>query len=83
MEREKAFLENLEPNEIVYLFQKEKEDEIEKRRKDFNDMFSKQNILERHENAARSLSPTKQAAEPESEKQGGSVMERTFNLRNK
>lgn len=46
-------------------------------------MFSKQNILDRYENAAKSLSPSKQEAGLESEKQGGSVMEMTFNLRNK
>jgi hypothetical protein len=60
MEREKNFLEQLNPTEVAIMFQKKKEYALLKEREDFNEQYSPERmdrILRLQEERSRSPSP--------------------------
>lgn len=62
MTREKNFLEQLNSNEVAYMFQKDKELKIKEERQEMKELFSPQKIIQRLEGASspqKSRSPVK------------------------
>lgn len=86
MEREKNFLEQLNPTEVAVMFQKKKEYTLLKERQDFNEQFSPERmdrILRMQEEKSRSPSPDfkDQSGSPDKKfSKKESIIERTLHL---